>query len=352
MTRVAVAECKVTINGKEVADGAMHGVVTDADVDQPDMCVITLNNSSGFSYSSDAKLGDSVDVKIGQAGAAGEYIFRGEVVGIEPVFEATGQTRVVIRAFNRLHRLTRGRKSRTYEKMSDGDIVKKIAGEYSLSAKCDSKVNIKHDHIYQHNQSDLEFVLQLAARIDYEVMVENTDLIFRPRDVSKDSGITLEWSNPDSDYVIESFCPRLSSAGQVQEVNVRGWDPVKKEAVVGKATAPASKLGSSDGPSAAQTPFSKRFYYDVDIPIATVEEANAIAKAKLEEISLNYITGDGVCFGDPMIKSGTVVTLKCKDKRFDGKYYLLGVSQRFTRGGSDKGGYRTCIRVRRNAGDQ
>lgn len=349
--RVAVAECKINIAGQEVPDGAMQNVVTDADVDQPDMCVIALNNA-GFTYSTDAKLGDAVDVKIGQAGEAGEYIFRGEIVGLEPVFESTGQTRVVVRAFNRLHRLTRGRKSRTYEKMTDGDIVKKIAGEYGLSAKCDSKVNIKHDHVYQHNQTDLEFILQLAARIDYEVLVDNTDLFFRPRDVSKDSGIKLVWANQDSDYVIESFAPRLSSAGLVQEVNVRGWDPAKKEAVVGKATAPATKLGSADGPGAAQTPFSKKFYYDVDIPIATVAEANAIAKAKLEELSLNYITGDGICFGDPTIKVGTVVSLDVKDPRFDGKYYLLGVSHRYTRQEAEKGGYRTAIRVRRNAAEK
>jgi uncharacterized protein len=348
MTRVAVAECKITISGKEVPDGAMQSVVTDADVDQPDMCVISFNNA-GFAFSTDIKLGDAVDVKIGQKGETGEYIFRGEVVGLEPVFEATGQSRAVLRCFNRLHRLTRGRKSRTYEKMTDGDIVKKIAGDYKLTPKCDTKVNIKHDHVYQHNQTDLEFILQLAARIDYEVLVDNSELTFRPRDVSKDTGITIEWANQESDYVIEIFAPRLSSAGLVQEVNVRGWDPVKKEAVIGKATAPAHELGDADGAAAAQEPFSKKFYYDVDIPIGTVAEANAIAKAKLEELSLNYITGEAVCFGDPTIKVGTVVSLKCKDDRFDGKYYLLGVSHRFTRQEAEKGGYRTVLRVRRNA---
>ena len=33
------------------------------------------------------------------------------------------------------------------------------------------------------------------------------------------------------------------TANQVSEVEVRGWDPQKKEPIVGKATAPAAKLG-------------------------------------------------------------------------------------------------------------
>jgi uncharacterized protein len=349
MTRVA-AGCKIILNGTDLKQEGLHSFVVESDIDQPDMCTLTLQNTSEYNYSAQTNQGDSLEIKIGDDDAKAQFVFKGEVVGIEPVFDAGSESRVTLRAFNRLHRLTRGRKSRTYEKMTDCDIVSKIAGEHSLSAKTTSDVNIKYDHIYQANQTDLEFILQRAARIDYEVFVEDKDLNFRKRDVSKDSGITLQMKE-DAEYALQRFAPRLSSAGQVQEVNVRGWNPVKKEEILGKCTAPGSKLGGTDGPAAANSPFGKKFYYDCDLPITTVAEANAIAKAKLEELTINYITGDAMCFGHPKLKAGIVVTIDVADDRFKGKYYVVGCQQRYINEHKNgpKGGFMTALKVRRNA---
>jgi phage protein D len=351
MARVA-AGCEVKLAGQKIEEHGkgFHGFIVEQDIDTPWMATVTLNNTSDHNWSNNAKLGDTLEIKIGPDTSKADLVFDGEVVGIEPVYDAGGETRVVLRAFDRGHRLTRGRKSRTYEKMTDADIISKIAGENSLTAKTTSDVNIKYDHVYQHNMTDWEFILQRAARIDYEVFVEKKDLNFRKRDVSKDSGITVKF-DAQAEYSLQRFTPRLTSAGLVQEVNVRAWDPAKKEEVLGKATAPQSKLGGTDGPSAANSPFGKKFYYDVDIPVATVAEANAIAKAKLEELSLSFITGEGVMFGHPKVKAGMVVTIECGDQRFNGKYYLIGVSHRYTHEhkGGGKGGYLTYFRVRRNA---
>jgi phage protein D len=347
--RVA-AGCEVKLNGSKVDDKSFHQFIVDQDLDQPDMCSLVLNNTPDHSWSTKTNIGDSVEIKIGQDSSSADFVFKGEVVGIEPVFDAGGESRVTVRAFNRLHRLSRGRQSRTYEKMTDNDMISKIAGENSLSAKTTSDVNIKYDHIYQHNQTDLEFILQRAALIDYEVFVDDKDLNFRKRDLSKDSGIKIEF-DARADYSLQRFSPRLSTAGMVQEVNVRGWNPDKKEEILGKATAPASKLGGTDGPSVANSPFGKKFYYDVGYPVKTVEEANAIAKAKLEELSLNFITGEGVMFGHPKIKAGIVVTIACNDTRFNGKYYITSCSHRYTHEnkGGGKGGYLTAFKVRKNA---
>jgi uncharacterized protein len=347
--RVA-AGCKIVLAGTDLKQEGLHSFVIDSDIDQPDMCTLILQNTSEYNYSQDTKQGDSLDIKIGESESAADFVFKGEVVGIEPIFDAGSESRVTIRAFNRMHRLTRGRKSRTYEKMTDNDIVSKIAGEHGLSAKTTSDVNIKYDHVYQHNQTDMEFILRRAARIDYEVFVADKDLNFRKRDVSKDSGITLKMTN-DAEYALQRFAPRLSSAGQVQEVNVRGWNPDKKEEILGKATAPGSKLGGTDGPSSANSPFGKKFYYDCDLPITNVAEANAIAKAKLEELTMNYITGDAVAFGNPKLKAGIVVTVEVPDERFKGKYYIVGCQHRYINEhkGGPKGGYMTALKVRRNA---
>jgi phage protein D len=287
---------------------------------------------------------------IGPVALKAEVIFKGEVVGIEPVFDSGSESRVTLRAFNKLHRLTRGRKSRTYEKMTDSDMVSRIAGDHSLSPNSKGDVKITYDHVYQHNQTDLEFLLQRAARIDYEIFVDDTNLHFRKRDVSVDSGIELTLDAKARNQLLK-FNPRLSTAGMVQEVNVRGWDHVKKEEVLGTATAPAKELGGTSGPTAANRPFGSRKHHDVDVPVTGIQEANAMAKARFEELSLNFITGDAVCVGNPRLKAGIVVKIKVEDSRFDGKYYIVGCAHRYVHEnkGGGKGGYLTSLKVRRNA---
>jgi uncharacterized protein len=345
-----VAGCDVIINSENMTE-KLHTAAVDQDLDQPDMATITLKNVGSAPLSQTINQGDTVEVKIGDADSP-PTIFKGEVVGLEPIFDVEGEAKVIVRAFNKLHRLTRGRRSKTYAKMSDKDIVNDICGRYSLTAKVSGDVNIKYDHVYQHNQTDLEFLLVRAARINYEIYVVDTELFFRKRDTSVDSGKTLTWGAGGAGS-LQRFLPRLTSAGIVQEVHVRGWDPDKKAAIVGKATSLANKMGKDDGPGKAN-PFGKVHYYDVDVPVRNLEEANALAKSKLEELSLSYITGEGQAKGDPELKPGIIVTVACNDTRFGGKYYLTGTTHKYLPKGKGGGsnsnsGYITLLRFRRNA---
>ena len=317
------------------------------------MCTITVNNTGEPAWSVKLKQGDAVEVKMGPDSGSADTIFKGEVVGVEPTYDVKGESKVVIRSFNKLHRITRGRKSKTFANQTDAQIAQTVIGACGLSVQVSGDVNVKHDHVYQHNQTDFEFVLGRAARCGYEVVCDGDKVLFRKRDTSVASGYVLKLETA-ADYSLQKFTARLSSAGLVQEVNVRAWNPKTRETIIGKATAVANKMGGKDGGAEAQTPFSKVFYYDVDIPCFSVEEANAIAKSKLEELILSYITADGLCLGSAKLKAGIVVTVDCKDTRFNGKYYIVGASHRYTHkadggGSGGGGGYLTAIRLRRNA---
>ena len=230
----------VKVNNTVFSVGDVFEVSVDNDLNQPDMATILVSNVKG-QYSHMVKLGDDCQIS-----ASNEPIFKGEVIGLEPVFDSNLPSRCVIRAFNRLHRLTRGRKSRTFANMSDQDIVRTVCQGVGLSAKSDGAVQIRHDHVYQHNQTDLDFLHQRAARIDYELVVDDTTLFFRPRKTDRDSGVQLVFGEGD----FERFRPKLSGARQVNKVIVRGWDPVQKKEIVGEATATAT-LGGQSAPRAS-----------------------------------------------------------------------------------------------------
>jgi uncharacterized protein len=347
-----VVDLWVTRAGTRIEDGKLQAFSIDQDLSQPDMCVLVLRNE-GSEISHEAKLGDAIEVKIG--GESGKHIFQGEVVGIEPEYKAGGESKCVLRAFNRMHRLLRGRKSRTFLDQSDQDIVNTIAGDSGLSAECGSDTRITHEHVYQHNQTDLEFLRIRAARIGYEVWVEDRTLHFDKPKTDRDSGLELIFGEPNEGLTLTSFLPRLSSASVVEKVVVRGWNPEKKEEIVGEATGSGSRLGSKTGDAETKTAFGSIVTYEVDHPIFSVEEAKAIAEARLGELRMGYITGEALCKGNADFKPGVVIKITVnKDKsddRFNGKYLIGGATHRFshTQGGSGEGGYRSLLRVSRDA---
>jgi phage protein D len=89
----------------------------------------------------------------------------------------------------------------------------------------------------------------------------------------------------------------------------------------------------------------------VETPVASKEEADNIAKSILQERLMHFITGDGVCRGNPQLKPGIIVTVNVQDKRFNGKYYLTAVKHRYVHAGTS-GGYRTEFKFRRDAKTQ
>ncbi len=344
-------DIEVSIGGTKVDQADLAAFQVDMELSEPDMATIRLKNT-GHKYSNGGvKHADAVEIK-----ASKKTIFKGEVVGIEPVYVSGGASTCTIRAFNRLHRLLRGRFSQTFKDMDDQAIASKIATDAGLSAKCGSKPKIKHEHVYQHNQTHLEFLRTRGKRIGFDVWVDDKDMHFDAPKTDKDSGIELVMKDPDAANLLFKFRPRLTSVSSVEKVVVHGWDPVKKEAIVGEAKAKSSKLGK-DGSDKAGKKFGSAISYEVDHPVMSVEEAKAIAEAKLADLLMNFVTAEGTCKGNPDIKTGIVLKVTVNpdkdDDVFNGKYFVHGCTHMYshTQPGADGGGggYKCAIRCRRDA---
>src|SRR5690348_7114854 len=94
--RVA-AGCKIVLNGTDLKQEGLHSFVIDSDIDQPDMCTLILQNTSEYNYSEGTNQGDSLEIKIGPDDSGAGFVFKGEVVGLEPIFDAGSESRVTIR---------------------------------------------------------------------------------------------------------------------------------------------------------------------------------------------------------------------------------------------------------------
>jgi len=316
------------------------------DVDMPTMFSFQLTGSDdqkqAAPWADDAtfSIGSAVEIKFGYADKS-DSLVKGEIVGIEPSYDISRLPDLHVRGFDRLHRLTRGRKSKTFIDQKDSDIASQIASGAGLTPNVeDSAVTLKH--VYQHNQTDLEFLIQRARRIGYEVSVDDTKLQFRKRASGGSAVLTLSQGNN-----LLEFRARLTSAGQVTDVFVRGWSVEEKKEVVGHASASdaASMGGQHTGPDAVQSSFGTVERLVESIPVESQAEADQIAKALLEDVALNYITADGVSEGRTDLRAGQVIELKNLGTRFSGSYYVTGVEHRYTL----RRGYLTHFRARRNS---
>ena len=286
-------------------------------------------------------------------------VYEGEVVGLEPTYKGGEKTRLLIRAMNKFHRLIRIRKSITFTDKTDQQILSQVAGDGGLGLSWKHEKTITYKHVYQHNQSDMEFLRTRAARMGCHVWCVGSNLNVKQPDLGQGPIAILKLSESSKDGTLRVFTPRISAAAIVKKVTVKGWNPETKELITGEAEVQDSPLGDETS-VAASLDLGKEETFTVDHPIWSKEEADALAKARLQDISLGYITGEAEITGDPSMDLGKVVKLipnqdpdaSFPDDPFNGKYYIMGVTHRHIMSKTKDGGYITILRLGRDAQKQ
>ncbi|HEX7313601.1 MAG TPA: contractile injection system protein, VgrG/Pvc8 family [Pyrinomonadaceae bacterium] len=346
---VPIPVFEILVNGSALpVEPALHvvHVSVEEDTELPGMFSLEIVASDdmdeAFAWVDDElfSVGNSVEVKMGYADDLAS-MFKGEITGLEPSFSAHRLPSLVVRGYDQRHRLARGRHTRSFVNKKDSDIATQIANEAGLTPAAKDS-NVMHDYVIQADRTDFEFLLERAGRINYEVFVEGKTLHFRPVAHGEDEVLTLK---ADEDLI--EFNPRLSSAGQVSGVAVRGWDPKNKKEIVGKSQASdvAAKMGGKQaGAALSQKAFGAATELMSRTPVAAQAEADQLALARLNIASLELITGEAACVGRTDLRPGKVVKIDGVGKRFGGRYYITATTHVF-----EVGGYTTRFSFRRNA---
>jgi len=102
----------------------------------------------------------------------------GEITTVEPDYPYGSAPVVVLRGYDRAHRLHRGKKTRSFVQMTDSDIVTKIAREYGLKPEVDDTTEV-YPYILENNQSDFEFIMERARRLGFSFLVDDQSLFFK-----------------------------------------------------------------------------------------------------------------------------------------------------------------------------
>jgi phage protein D len=244
-----------------------------------------------------------------------------------------------------LHRLTRGTAYRSWGAepglgMPDSQVAAEIALEAGLLPAVQPTA-VRTEPTVQSRETNLAFVERLARRNGFSLWVEGEVLHFRKQFRSgfiPTLPVILEWGK-----TLQSFSPRLSTAGQVEAVELRGWDPIQKQSFAGRVE--RSGTAKSDLASSGQLQISRGAAGRSELSgssgaaSATALEAKSEAEGVLAEQRGSMVTGSGTCVGDPRIRAGVEVVLKGLG-RFGGTYVVEQATHTY-----GAGGYQTSFEV-------
>ncbi len=322
----------LSINASDYVEGASVFTMTINDWDSK------LQTFKGTDTQLD--VGTQVEIRVGYVDTM-TSLFTGEVTAIEPDFPDDGSPVLKIHGYDLLQRFRRGRNTRTFTNMTDSQVAEQIARTLQLSAQTDD-TQVVHEYLLQNNQTDIDFLLDRARRIRYEVVVQDRTLYFRKAANDKSQVTTLTYG-----LTLKSFYPRLNTLNQVSEVVVQGWDPKNKQIVTAtaqKGDETTMMGGSTLGVTATQNAFFDTQTLMVNHALFSNGEALQIAKGKFNDMTLEYIKGEGVAVGDTSIRSGSVIALQGLGTRFSGLYYITSTTHVIA-----KTGYTTKFTAVRNA---
>lgn len=323
----------VRVNGTRLEEAVawqIESVTVEQQIDLPSMFTLELGTSDDLgaraAWLDDEKLfaiGDEITIQLGYSDAALSPVITAEVTALEIECSAGDLPRLVVRGYDRCHRLQRGHRVRTFVKKKDSEIAEQIAKERGFTARVvDSKTN--HEYIVQANQTDLAFLQERARAIHYEVVVEDKTLHFRPVAYEGAPVLTLSIALELSEFRAEE-----SAAGGVSSVKAMGWSVTDKKAIVASASAYPRMGGRAIAADRLRQAFGEAQALMTFEPVGSQEEANGRAKARLAAAGLAFVRGAGVGPGRTDLRAGKVIEIQGIGKRFGGPYYVTAVSHHY-----------------------
>ncbi len=338
-----VPDFRVKVNGQPLP-ATLANMIRSIEVQQSlhlvDQAIVELENPDGVvADAAQFAKGAEVEIEVGWVGALA-WAFKGDIISLEPDFPVGGNPTVRVRAYDRLHRYRRGRKQRTFLNQKVSDVVSSLAREEGLQADVEATTGT-HEYLLQNNQTNIDFIHELARRHGYEVdVVDGRKLLFKKPRTAQGKAHTLAWFKE-----LKSFYVRKSLANVPTEVTARYWDMKQKEAVIETQKDLHGSLEPKDpAPTEAKKAFGDAKLQVSLRPGTMPDEAKALAWGLFNEHALDAVKGRGTCVGDTAIKPGIVLELTGLGKTWSGLYYVTQATH--LRYGS--AGYVTEFEVRRN----
>ncbi len=353
-----LASYSLKIDGQDAAAQLIRDIqeiVVESSLYQPAAFTLIINNdyfpgtaAGPWQYQDLFAIGKAIEIGLSTAttedAAFAESeratVILGEIAAIEADFNESSQATMTVRGYDISHRLYRGRHSRSFQNKKDSDIIKDIARETGIPiGKIDDTggphgyedINDASGYVFQHNQTNMEFLRGRAARHGFELFVEGGKLYFRKP--TSGQTLALKWLQD-----FQKFQVRVTSSEQVNDTEVRAWDYNQKQALIAQKSTPsnqvitANEFGQGRNTSSAFNgqPNSPTLQV-VNQTFFSQPEGESIAQALCDETARDFIQVEATASGNPRLFPGKAISLTEMGK-YSGTYYLTRVRHHLVEG--------------------
>ena len=360
MTNISyLTEAIVKIDGQDAPAELMQDIqeiIVEESLSLPGMFILVINNDyfpgreadGPWQYEELFDIGTTLEIGFissttedsSFSEAQEDTVIMGEVTSIEAHFNARAQAPIIIRGYDVSQRLHRGKYNRSFQNMSDTDIVNKIVAEVGISVDTVDEsggpygyndIGDQSGYVFQENQTNMEFLRELAARNGFELFVKAGKLNFRKP--KADETIEIRWLKELLDFQV-----MVTSSEQVGTVEVRGWNYQQKQALVAQKNSSSSQViteteyGSGKNTSSAfEGKPSTPTMLVVSQSIFSQDQGEKIAQAVFDEIARDFVQADATTEGNPQICPGKLIKIADLGK-YSGQYYVTQTRHQFAAG--------------------
>jgi Bacteriophage probable baseplate hub protein len=353
---------RITVNGSRLKADVSAEITQVQVVSKPDtldtfsFTIANVLPKMRWTHTPDGDLfreGNSVSISLGYVDEMKDVI-EGEITQISPSFPAGGIPTVMIEGHTLLHRLHGTNKTRTFQSVSDKDIVQQIAQDANLQVDAEDP-QVKYAYVMQPNQTDLAFLQARAKKLHFEIVVQNKKLIFRKSQEQQPKSYTLVWANVQravaagsNTLPLKTFSLKMNAAGPVTGVQSRSYDPKSKQAFVSNA-GPSDQTsdmgGSQRGGDVSNNAFKReKNQINVTNHFGSQAECDEHTKAAYNNHAMGLVSGTAETIGVPDLRGGQIITMLGVGRRFEGQYRIDEATHEI---GGD--GYKTTLTVKRNS---
>ena len=219
-----------------------------------------------------------------------------------------------------------GRKSLTFSKQKDSDIISSIIGTYSgLTAKVTATTTSWPEQV-QYYVSDWDYIMARAESNGMLITTLNGTVTVAPPDANTNSVLNVSYGNG-----LMQFNATMNAITQLNTVKANTWD-YKNQAVASmQSTNNVAGPGNISSKKLSEVVGLADYQIQTTAPLENADLTNW-AKAQLIKSEYSKIQGEAKFQGTNLVNPGNYITLSGIGDRFNGDHFISSVTHDLSEG--------------------
>jgi Bacteriophage probable baseplate hub protein len=249
-----------------------------------------------------------------------DVLFDGRIMALEGNYPEGAPPNITVLVEDRFQDLRMTRRTRSFEDLTDADVIRRIASDHGLTADV-SADGPTYKMLAQVNQSDLAFLRERARSIDAELWMDDAKLSVKTRAIRRGSAIELTMAQQ-----LQFFTATADLATQRTSVTANGWDVGGKSRLQHEAEESVIQgelNGDTSGISILRSALGERKEAVAHTVPLNSNEVQAVAESSFKNCARRFVVGRGTATTQAKLRVGALLDLKALGPLFNGKYYVV-----------------------------